>query len=151
MALQNYNTINVNYLGKLYDWGSISLNLLGSLQIGINSIDIKETRASTNIYGYGQLPTGYINKNVDYSATLGLLYDTVQLIVEAALAQGYKLYQIPPFQIIMTLGGTQDPSVTYKIVTLNNCRFTTNDFTAKQGEGGIYLTYPIAYAGCIES
>jgi len=145
------NGISANYLGKLYDWGSIEMTILGSYQIGISKIDIKEGRASDNIYGAGQNPIGYINKNIMYGCTLGLLYDQFQQIASAAIALGLKPYQIPPFLIIMTLGSTADPEVPYKQVTLQNCRFTTNDFSAKQGDGGMYMDYPISYAGAIDS
>ncbi len=143
------NGIFVNYLGKLYDWGSINLTILGSLQIGINKVDIKQGRASDNTYGVGQQPIGYINKNFVYSSSLGLLYDQVQQITQAALAQGLTMMEIPPFQISMILGSTQDPTVPFKSVTMQNCRFTTDDFSAKQNDGGFYNDYPISYAGLI--
>lgn len=143
------NGITANYLGKLYDWGSISATILGSLQIGINKIDIKQGRVSDNIYGVGQQPVGYVNKNFTYSASIGLLYDQFQQISAAALSLGITPMEIPPFLIIMTLGSTQDPSVPYKSITLQNCRFTSDDFNAKQNDGGFYNDYPIAYAGAI--
>ncbi len=143
------NGISANYLGKLYDWGSIELTVLGGLQVGCNKIDIKQGRKSTNIYGFGQQPIGYANKNFEYSASLGLLYDQQQQIVVAALALGLTPMEIPPFLIIMTLGSTQDPAVPYLSLTMQNCRFTTNDFNAKQNDGGFYNDYPIEYAGLI--
>ncbi len=145
------NGISANYLGKLYDWGSITLTILGSLQIGANKIDIKQSRASDNIYGSGQQPIGYINKNFMYAATLGLLYDQYQQITVAALALGLTPMEIPPFLINMTLGSTQDPLVPYKSLIMQNCRFTSDDFTAKQNDGGFYNDYPISYAGLITS
>ena len=143
------NGIFVNYLGKLYDWGSITVIIFGNIEVGINKIDIKHTKASDNIYGVGQEPIGYMNKNNVYSASLGLLYDQFQEITQAALAQGFTVMEIPPFQITMTLGSTQDPLVPYKSLTLQNCRFTSDDFNAKQNDGGFYNDYPIAYAGKI--
>src|ERR1035437_7074948 len=128
--------IIVNYLGKLYDWGSISVSILGAQQIGINKVSIKRDRASENQYGSGQEPIGYINKNFVYSASVGLLYDQFQEIVVAAMALGLSPLEIPPFQILMVLGSTQDPLVPFKSVTLQNCRFTSDNFDAKQNDGG---------------
>lgn len=141
------NNIEVNWLGKLYDWGSISLILFGDIMIGIDQLDIKEGRNSKNIQGFGQQPIGYVNENVTYSANLGLLYDQVQQIIQSAATSGFKIYQIPPFNILMTLGSTADPLVPYVQLVMSNCRFQTNDFTAKQNQGGFYHQYPIAYAG----
>lgn len=143
------NGISANYLGKLYDWGSLTLEILGDLQVGCNRIDIKHSRASDNIYGFGQQPIGYINKNFMYSATVGLLYDQVQQLTLAALALGYTLMEIPPFPITMALGFLQDPLVPQKLLTVQNCRFTSDDFTAKQNDGGFYNEYQIACAGII--
>jgi len=141
------NTLNVNFLGKLYDWGSISLNILGSNIIGADSISIKHKQDSPNVYGSGQLPIGYFNKNEEFSATIGFLYDQFSQIAQAALALGLTPMQIPPFAISMTLGSTQDPLVPYQSITLLMCRFMSNDFEAKQNSGGWYQQYPIAVAG----
>ncbi len=143
------NGIFANYLGKLYDWGSVSMTILGSLQIGVNKINIDYGRESTDQYGYGQQPIGYINKNFVYKANLGLLYDQVQQITVAASAQGLSMMEIPPFQINLILGSTQDPAVPFKSLTLQNCRFTTDNLNMKQNDGGFYHDYPIAYSGLI--
>lgn len=145
------NGISANYLGKLYDWGSITANVLGGLQIGVDSIDIKTTQDSLNIYGSGQQPIGYYNKNQEYDATFGFLYDGFQQITMAALALGLTPMQIPPFSIIIQLGSTQDPAVPFKQLTMQNCRITSDNFVAKQNSGGWYNQYPIRYAGLIIS
>ena len=141
------NGISANYLGKLYDWGSITCTVLGSLQIGIDSIDIKHGKDSTNIYGYGNEPIGFFNKNNEYSASFGFLYDQFQQITQAALALGITPMDIPPFSIIMTLGSTQDPQVPYKQIEMQNVRILSDNFVAKQNSGGWYNQYPLAYAG----
>lgn len=143
------NGIFANYLGKLYDWGSITLSILGGTNVGVSRINISHKRDSNNIYGSGQEPIGYVNKNNEYSCTLSLLYDEFQQIVLAALSQGLTPMEIPPFLIIMQLGSTQDPLVPYKIITLQNCRFTTDNFDVKQNDGGFYHDYPISFAGKI--
>ncbi len=143
------NGISANYLGKLYDWGSITLTVLGSYQVGCDSIDIKHTQDSVNVYGAGQEPVGYYNKNNEYAASIGFLYDQFQQITQAALALGLTPMQIPPFSIVMTLGSTIDPAVPYKSLIMQNCRFKSDNFNAKQNAGGFYNVYDIAYAGKI--
>ena len=141
------NTLNANYIGKVYDWGSISLNVLGSIIIGADSIDIKHTQDTVNVYGYGQQPIGYYNKNEEFSAQVGFLYDQFSEIIKAALSLGLTPMQIPPFIINMTLGSTQDPLVQFQSYTLLQCRFKSSNFTAKQNMGAFYQVYDIAYAG----
>ena len=141
--------ISANFFGKLYDWGSVTLTVLGALQIGVDAIDIRHKKDSINVYGFGLDVIGYYNKNNEYSSSIGFLYDQFQTITAAALAQGLTPMEIPPFSIIMILGSTQDPLVPYKAIVMQNCRFTSDDFVIKQNSGGIYQVYPIAYAGKI--
>lgn len=141
------NALNVNFFGKLYDWGSINLNVLGGTMIGCDSISIKHKQDSVNIYGSGQLPIGYFNKNEEFSATIGFLYDQFSQITKAALALGLTPMGIPPWFLEMQLGSTQDPLVPFQSITVLACRFTTNDFDAKQNSGGWYQQYPIACCG----
>lgn len=141
------NSLNASFIGKVYDWGSISMEVLGDYQIGVDSIDIKHTQDSLNIYGAGQLPIGYYNKNEEFSASIGFLYDQFSSIIAAALAEGLTPMQIPPFSINMTLGSTADPLVPYQQYTLLCCRFKSSNFTAKQNTGAWYQVYDIAFAG----
>lgn len=143
--------ISANYFGKLYDWGSIAISILGDTQIGINKINVGVKKDSPNIYGYGQQPIGYYGKNFEYTSSVDLLYDQWNQISIAALALGLSPLEIPPFIIIMTLGFSQDPIVPPKVITLQNCRFTSDSFDFKQNDGGFYNDYPIAFAGKIEA
>ena len=141
------NTLNVNFLGKLYDWGSANLNILGSNIIGCDSVDIKHTQESKNIYGSGQLPIGYYNMNEEFDMTVGFLYDQFSQITKAALDLGLTPMQIPPFSAELQLGSTQDPLVPYQSITVLVCRFTSNNFVAKQNSGGWYNQYNIRCCG----
>lgn len=144
------NGIFVRWQGKVYDWGSINLNLFGSTVVGVDSIDIKHGSQSVNIYGIGREPIGYYNKNREYSAVLNLLYDQFQQIEAAAATAGLDTpMDIPPFSAIMQLGFSQDPLVPSLTLTLQNVRFQSRDFNAKQNTGGWYASYALAYAGLI--
>jgi len=142
------NPINAYWQGKLYDWGSIQLTMFNGLMILISKIDFNEDRDSVNLYGIGQSPTGYANKNFVYSGSLEIQIDQLNQI-QAAAPFG-KILMIPPFTIKMILGATGDgtPYQTYK---LQNCRFTKNPFNCKQNDAGIFVNVPIAYAGLIQS
>lgn len=146
------NSINANWLGKLYDWGSLDMNILGSKIIGFDSLDIKFDKESPNIYGASQQPVGYYGKNYVYDCSVGFLYDKFSEIRDAALAAGLQsVMDIPPFIIVTTLGFSTDPLVTPRTKTVLNCRFTSDSFVIKQNTGGIYQVYKIACAGIIDA
>ena len=100
------NPINAFWQGKLYDWGSIQLTIFNGLMILISKIDFNEDRDSVNLYGIGQSPTGYANKNFVYSGSLEIQIDQLNQI-QAAAPFG-KILMIPPFTIKMILGATGD-------------------------------------------
>ena len=144
--------INVYWQGKTYDWGSIQLVMFNGLMTLISKISFSEKRDSVNNYGIGQLPTGFGNKNFVFAASLEMQIDQLNEIAKAAPFG--KILMIPPFTTKMILGISPDsgqsdgtPLITYK---LNNCRFTSNDFDAKQNDSSIFVPVPMVFAGLVQ-
>jgi hypothetical protein len=126
--------------------------MFNGLMTLITKISFTEDRDSVDNYGIGQLPTSYGNKNFIYGGSLEIQLDQLNEIQMSAPFG--KILMIPPFTIKMILGISPDSgqpdgsaSANYK---LNNCRFTKNEFNAKQNDSSIFVNLPFKFAGLVQ-
>ncbi|HXU27513.1 MAG TPA: hypothetical protein VN698_09800 [Bacteroidia bacterium] len=122
----------INKFGTLTGWNNITLNVLGRDVEGITEISYTDEVEMNNEYGQGKYPQGQSIGNYKAESYVSLFSEELRSIV-AALPQGVRIQDIPPFPITVNY---ENNGVFYKDV-LNNCRFKSNGREVKQGDGKI--------------
>ena len=128
--------------GKNYDWANITLILFGVPVVGITDISWKEDNINVNNYGAGRYPVSFGQGNVSYSGSMTLYKEEVLAIINAA--PGKSLANIPPVSIILQYSGD---GVNYNTEEIQNVRFLSEDFKAKQNDTSLLMTVPFIFAG----
>lgn len=133
-------TILIN--GRAYDWASIKVKFLGIQIFGITALNYKVARDKVNNYGAGTEPVsrGYGNRNYESSITLEM--NEVRRI-QAALAPGQDLTDIPPFPIIVQymVGSVITTDV------IENAEFLEQNVDVSQNDPRIEMELPLIIAG----
>ncbi|OIQ51032.1 hypothetical protein BerOc1_02977 [Pseudodesulfovibrio hydrargyri] len=112
--------------GILYDWESVEVQLPGGVAVGITSISYSDERPVEARYGKGSVPRGYGRKNYKASGSMELDRDEAEAL-RAAL--GGSVYDGAPFQIVVSYGNDDMPTVTD---TLPAVKITKSDTSAGQ-------------------
>lgn len=128
--------------GKNYDWANITLVLFGVPVVGITDISWKEDNINVNNYGAGRYPVSFGQGNVSYSGSMTLYKEEVLAIINAA--PGKSLANIPPVSVILQYSGD---GVNYNTEEIQNVRFLSEDFKAKQNDTSLLMTVPFIFAG----
>ena len=128
--------------GKNYDWANITLILFGVPVVGITDISWKEDNINVNNYGAGRYPVSFGQGNVSYSGSMTLYKEEVLAIINAA--PGKSLANIPPVSVILQYSGD---GVNYNTEEIQNVRFLSEDFKAKQNDTSLLMTVPFIFAG----
>ena len=128
--------------GKNYDWNNITLILFGVPVVGITDISWKEDNINVNNYGAGRYPVSFGQGNVSYSGSITLYKEEVLAIINAA--PGKSLANIPPVSVILQYSGD---GVNYNTEEIQNVRFLSEDFKAKQNDTSLLMTVPFIFAG----
>ena len=128
--------------GKNYDWANITLVLFGVPVVGITDISWKEDNINVNNYGAGRYPVSFGQGNVSYSGSMTLYKEEVLAIINAT--PGKSLANIPPVSVILQYSGD---GVNYNTEEIQNVRFLSEDFKAKQNDTSLLMTVPFIFAG----
>lgn len=122
----------INNFGKLTGWNNITLNLLMRDVVGLLEISYSDTTKKENAYGAGGMPVGRTEANYEAKASITLLKEEVDAILNA-LPKGKRLQDIEPFDIIV-LYEKKGEILKDRI---NYCEFTGNAVEVKQNDGSI--------------
>lgn len=114
--------------GNLYDWASVEVQLPNGVAVGITSISYNDERPIEARYGKGNVPRGYGRKNYKASGSMELDRDEVEALREAL---GGSVYSGEPFQIVVSYGNDDMPTVTD---TLPKVKITKQDSGASQDD-----------------
>ena len=112
--------------GNLYDWESVEVQLPGGVAVGITNISYSDERPIEARYGKGNVPRGYGRKNYKATGSMELDRDEAEALREAL---GGSVYNSKPFQIVVSYGNDDMPTVTD---TLPAVKITKNDTSAGQ-------------------
>jgi len=118
--------------GKSYDWGSITLNILGVPFSGVTAIEYEEKQEMKNIYGAGNRPVSRGYGAIEVTAKVTLLMEEVENVM--LIAPSGNLLNIPEFDISVMYLGTDLLSKKHK---LRNVRFMNNSRKSGQGDTSI--------------
>jgi len=119
-------------------WGSIKVNMLSRTLTGIKSIDYSDTQSKEHIMGAGNHPVARGDGNFDPQASFELL-EFEKRALEASLAPGQRLQDIPPFDIVVTFQPKNQPLLRTDII--RNCQFKSNGIAVTQGDTEISHTH----------
>ncbi|AMK10851.1 hypothetical protein [Pseudodesulfovibrio indicus] len=114
--------------GNLYDWESVEVQLPNGVAVGITSINYNDERPIEARYGKGNVPRGYGRKNYKASGSMELDRDEAEALREAL---GGSVYSGEPFQIVVSYGNNDMPTVTD---TLPKVKITKQDSGASQDD-----------------
>lgn len=124
--------------GINYDWGSISLNIFGTVVVGITKIDYKLKQKKDNSYGFGYEPVsrGYGMK--EYEGAIELYTDELKRIISNS--PNRDIFNIGFFDINVTFGGA---GLLAQKDILRACEFTEHGLSAAQGDTRILTSLPL--------
>jgi hypothetical protein len=114
--------------GILYDWESVEVQLPNGVAVGITDISYSDERPIEPRYGKGSVPRGYGRKNYKGSGSMELDRDEAESLREAL---GGSVYTGEPFQIVVSYGNDDMPTVTD---TLPKVKITKQDTSASQDD-----------------
>ncbi|CAN2042511.1 conserved hypothetical protein [Candidatus Magnetomoraceae bacterium gMMP-15] len=115
--------------GRKYDWEGIEIRLPHGTAIDISEITYKDERPLGPRYGKGGISTGYGRKNYKAEGSMTLYLEEAARL-QAAL--GGTVYSSTLFDIYVGYAETEEsPTITD---ILPQCKITTRDTSAKQGE-----------------
>lgn len=125
--------------GKIYDWSSITVNVLGVAVVGIQGIEYKDGQEIEGVYGAGNQVVGIGMGNVKCEGKITLLLSEVQAITK--IAPNGRLQEIDPFDIIVSYNGTGGSEIiTHK---LRGVKFMENTVNVKQGDKVVAVEIPL--------
>ena len=122
----------INKFGELLGWLNQSTELFGRVLEGITAVEYSDTQKMEQAYGAGRFPVGYTKGNFETKASITIYKDEL-IALQAALPEGMRLQDIPPFPIIVNF---EQGDTVFKDI-INNCIITGNQTALKQGEGKI--------------
>jgi len=128
--------------GKAYEFTDIKVRLLGRSVRGVTAINYHTDRSKENNYGDSKKPVSRTRGTESYDASISLEMAEVAAI-EAALGQGQKLTDIPPFPITVVYSPDGQRVVTD---VLYQVEFTSHRRQSSQGDGRIVLEFPLIVA-----
>lgn len=133
--------------GQSYDWSTISISMLGNINIeGVAAIEYEETQESKTYYGIQNKPV-FIGRGIrECKGKIGLYKYEVDKIRAAITATNKSLLDIPPFNIIVQYNNGTSPITTHSLV---NCIFTKDGFSSKVGETDSTSDFDLAIT-CIQ-
>jgi len=125
--------------GVQYDWGSISLPLLGITPVTqITKISYIRKQKKENIYGAGYDPIGRGYGNKEYEGSIEMYSDLWFQIINAA--PNNDPLQIPYFDLPVVFANTGQSPVRD---ILRAVEFLEDPFAASQGETKLLVTIPL--------
>lgn len=131
--------------GINYSWGDIQLVLFGRVVSQITKISYKRMQSKENNYGVGEEPVSRGYGNVEYEASIDLYIDEVRNLKASALAAGFDLLSLPPFDIPVIYGNSRTQRLGTDI--LQSCEFLEDPTEGNQGDTKMIVTVPLIIAG----
>ena len=133
--MANYNINNVEKGTAInnieYSWTSVSINILGQVIKGIDSINFDENFDKTAVYGIGNKPVSYTTGQKAYSGSLTIHRSEYDKLTKAAiLASKESILDLEPFSILVLIQNADE--VKYSSTTLEGCLLTTNGNSGSQ-------------------
>ncbi len=95
--------------GHKYDWESVEIKLPNGTAIGITDINYNDEKGIEKRYGKGAVPRGYGRKNYNASGDITIDRDEYESLKNAL---GGTVYGDNPFQIVVSYGNNDMPTVT---------------------------------------
>jgi hypothetical protein len=132
--------------GINYDWGSIEVVLFGTTLVGVTKINYSKKQEKTNNHGAGYDPVSRGHGKIDSSGTIEVYQDELRAIIAAA--PNNDILAIPPFSIIVVMGGS-GVNVTKDV--LKFCEFTEQAMAAATGDTKLLVTLPIVVGDVVSS
>ncbi|MBF0454950.1 MAG: hypothetical protein HQL72_09090 [Magnetococcales bacterium] len=114
--------------GRLYDWGSVEIQLPSGIAVGATEISYNDEMGREARYGKGRTPRGFGTKNYKAGGSMTLDKDEAQRLREGL---GGKVYGDTPFDIVVSYAPEGKPVITD---TLPQVLITKSDTSAKQDE-----------------
>ncbi len=124
--------------GKIYDWSSVTVNILGVAVVGIQGIEYKDGQEIEGVYGAGNQVVGIGMGNVKCDGKITLLLNEVNAITK--IAPNGRLQEIEPFDIVVAFTGTGSEIIAHK---LRSVKFMENAVTIKQGDKVLAVEIPL--------
>lgn len=107
--------------GNHYDWESLTATGPHGEMAGINEITYEDSQEVEARYGRGSIPRGYGRGNYEASGSMVLDRDEWEKLKKELVATGGGIYDHQPFNIVISYGNDDMPTVTD---TLKNCKIT---------------------------
>ncbi len=117
--------------GKRYSWEDVTITLPHGPLIDVDSIEYSDKKEAEAVYGKGSTPRGYGEGNYSAEGKVSLLKEEFDRLVDFAQKKGVALYRLPPFEITVSYGNTDEPSRTD---VLRACKITETSAKAAQGD-----------------
>lgn len=117
--------------GQRHSWAKVEVNLLDRILTGITSVSYDDSVTKENHYGAGNMP---VHRGVGkYEANASVTwYNYEGDAIQAALGNGQRLQDIPPFDVTVSfLDDATNQVVTHVI---RNCEFKSNKRSLNQGD-----------------
>lgn len=88
----------INKFGKLTGWNSLTINFLGRDIEGVTEFEYSDEVQMDSEYGQGGYPIGYSKGNYKAKGSI-TLYSEEIVGMQASLAPGMRIQDVPPFPI----------------------------------------------------
>jgi hypothetical protein len=124
--------------GKIYDWSSVTVNILGVAVVGVQGIAYKDGQEIEGVYGAGNQVVGIGMGNVKCDGKMNLLLNEVNAITK--VAPNGRLQEIEPFDIVVSFTGTGSEIISHK---LRGVKFMENAVDIKQGDKVVAVEIPL--------
>lgn len=128
------NATIINKFGKLQGWNSLTANVLGRDLEGITMLSYDDDEDISNAYGAGKYPIGRSDGNYTTEPVKIGLYKEEMDLLDASMAPGMRIQEIPPFPIIAEYerpGGAVSKDI------IHNFQFKKRGRAVQQGDGSI--------------